>query len=58
MPQANLAAATAAFKLNQRAAALEYVDVVIESLALADDDYPGRIQAAALRKDILQLKSR
>ena len=58
MPQANLAAATAAFKLNQRTAALEYVDVVIESLALADDDYPGRIQAAALKKDILQLKSR
>ena len=58
MPQANLAAAIAAFKLNQRESALGYVDVALKSLALADARYPGLIQASELRQAILQLKSR
>ena len=57
MPQANLAAATAAFKLNQRESALGYVDVALKSLALADASYPGLIQASKLKQDILQLNA-
>ncbi len=51
MPRANLAAATAAFKLNQRAAALGCVKVALKRLALADASYPGLIQAAALKEN-------